>query len=362
MATTSLVSPIDRPYDPFIRGPWPVGVRTTEFGDPGQRRRFPLEVWYPASDEHAGADLSKDLQDTFLPPSSAVPWRQAAVRDVRARTGALPLVVYAHPSASHRRAFHSLCTHLASHGYVVAAMDHSEIVARDLAPSEGETPAQRAVRVERIIARRVPDLRCLLDQWRDDMVSANGTSVDSRQVGFVGHSFGGWAALATADLDDRIAAVVALAPGGASNPKPGVLPLTLEFTSTRVVPTLFLIAEDDVTLPLAGMIEIFARTPWPKMMLSLDRADHYHFMDHVTEVHDAVRELAAIEEFAWMRAMRPMTDLCPETVAHTFACGLTTSHFDASLRGDLRAAQWLGEGLPERLADLNLSARLVGRA
>src|SRR5262249_17995512 len=161
------------------------------------------------------------------------------------------------------------CTHLASHGYVVAAMDHSEVVACDLAAPDGETPEQRALRVERIIACRVPDLRNLLDEWRDDMVLASGTSIDVRQVGLVGPSFGGWAALATADADERIAAVVALAPGGASNPRPGVLPLTLEFKSARAVPTLFLVAEDDVTLPLAGMLEIFARTPRPKSMWSL---------------------------------------------------------------------------------------------
>ena len=59
----------------------------------------------------------------------------------------------------------------------------------------------------------------------------------------------------------RIRAVAALAPAGSSRRKPGILPVTLTFSWGRDVPTLYLVAQDDVTLQLDGMYELFERTP-----------------------------------------------------------------------------------------------------
>jgi Platelet-activating factor acetylhydrolase, isoform II len=80
------------------------------------------------------------------------------------RRGTYALVLYSHSSGGHRRSATFLSTHLGSHGYVVAALDHSERVAGELAPQPGETAAQRAARVDTWIANRVPDTRFLLDQ------------------------------------------------------------------------------------------------------------------------------------------------------------------------------------------------------
>lgn len=43
----------------------------------------------------------------------------------------LPLIVFSHYSGGHRRSATFLCTHLASHGYVVAVLDHSEVSRRN---------------------------------------------------------------------------------------------------------------------------------------------------------------------------------------------------------------------------------------
>ena len=80
-------------YDPFLQGPFPVNVRTFDALDKARNRVFPCEVWSPAD---------------------AVNY---------------PLILYSHHSGGHRRAATFLCTHLCSHGYVVAALDHSEVVA-----------------------------------------------------------------------------------------------------------------------------------------------------------------------------------------------------------------------------------------
>ena len=86
-----------------------------------------------------------------------------------------------------------------------------------------------------------------------------------------------------------IDSLVALAPGGASNPKPGILPATLAFNWRRNIPTLYLVAENDASLPLSGMYELYEKSPGTKQMVILRGADHLHFMDNVEELHEAVR-------------------------------------------------------------------------
>ncbi|GAC1658462.1 MAG: hypothetical protein NVS9B15_20210 [Acidobacteriaceae bacterium] len=49
--------------------------------------------------------------------------------------GPFPLIVFSHSTGGGRRQSTFLCEHLASHGYVVAALDHSETFAPELARS-----------------------------------------------------------------------------------------------------------------------------------------------------------------------------------------------------------------------------------
>src|SRR5438128_5312590 len=83
---------------------------------------------------------------------------QTAIRDAAAEPGRYPLIMYSHPSGAHRRAATFLCTHLSSHGYVVAALDHSEVSAPELRDPQGETAEQKAARMQAVIASRVPDV------------------------------------------------------------------------------------------------------------------------------------------------------------------------------------------------------------
>ncbi len=119
-------------YDPFGRGPFPVGVRSGEIVDASRGdRTLQFEVWYPAAAPFFAVDLVTWTQDSFSVVPGGPVQRQAAVRDATPRDGTYPLVVYSHPSAGHRRQSSFLCTHLASHGYVVAAVDHAGNTALD---------------------------------------------------------------------------------------------------------------------------------------------------------------------------------------------------------------------------------------
>jgi dienelactone hydrolase len=180
------------------------------------------------------------------------------------------LIIFSHSSGGHRRSATLLCFHLARHGYVVAALDHSEVVATELARHDGESSAEQAARIDAVIANRVPDMRFLLDHLllvgqrgtaavgaADNVaadigsadIGATDIGLDEMRIGLVGHSFGGWTVPATPEVEPRVRAVVALAPGGSSQPKPGILPLKLTFAWGRNVPTLYLAAEDDAPIP-----------------------------------------------------------------------------------------------------------------
>jgi predicted dienelactone hydrolase len=321
--------------------------------DTARDRMFPCEIWYPAAAQHAGQDVAPATQDSFTIPA-APPWRpletlrsQSAVRDAAGRPGAYPLIIFSHHSGGHRRAATFLHTHLSSHGYVIAALDHSEIVARELGHQDGETLEQLTARVDAWIYNRVPDVRFLLDH-----LLRSEPNLDSSRIGIAGHSFGGWTALAVPEVDQRIRAVVALAPAGSSHPKPGIIPAKLTFDWGRDVPTLYLVAENDIPLPLDGMYDIFERTPASKQMVILRRADHGHFLDHVEEEHESARKmLLEHKDLASMgQEMRPIAELCSGESANLFVRGLTLCHMDATLKQREEARQFLAGDIESELA------------
>lgn len=309
-------------YDPFVRGRFPVGVRTLQALDMVRNRLFSCEVWYPAAAEHAGQDIAPATQDVFTVAASGSPRRQLAVRNATAQPGTYPLIIFSHSSTGGRRQSTFLCTHLSSHGYVVAALEHSEVIAPELGWVVGETGEQLAARVEGWIANRVPDIRFLLDELLDGAAWDADVQLDPTRIGIVGHSFGGWTALAAPEVDGRIRAVVALAPAGSSQPPPHVIPAPLTFTWGREVPTLYLVAGDDSVLPLAGMYELFERTRATKRMVILRRADHGHFKDDIEQ----------------------QAALCSREQAHMCVRGLTLCHMDIVLRREEAAQRlWVGD-------------------
>jgi len=321
-------------YDPFGPGRFGAGVRTLEFRDQDRARVFPCEIWYPAASS---------------PPTGG----SAEERAARAAPGLHPLIIFSHFSGGGRRTATYLTTHLASHGYAVAAIDHSEVVTPELGPSPDEDRSDRARRIDAIIASRVPDVRFLLSGLTGPHRPAglDGIGLHPELIGVAGHSFGGWTALAAPEQESRIRAVVALAPGGSSRPVPGVLPLTLAFEWKRAVPVLILAGDCDVPVPLEGVQEIFARAPEPKRMFVLRRADHQHFADDVEASHEALRATTLPGEAAWMTAaMLPASKLCPGEHGHLFARGLALAHLDSALRDNPAAQEFLASRAERALA------------
>lgn len=266
-------------YDPFTPGPHRVGEHEDELIR--DERRLPVTVWWPEA------------------------------------RGPHPLVLYSHSSYGDRRQAALLLAHLASHGYVAAAVDHIGNTSADWGgppPPVPLTPEQRQTRLDKIIGDRVPDLRALLGALLD----RHADSIDRERLGLVGWSFGGWAVLAALEQDARFASVVAHAPAGGSDPLPGIIPATLTFRWKREVPVMFLAAEQDRFIPWKSVAELYGRAPDAKRMFVLRGADHGHFADVIESV------LA-----------------CPPDAARRFTRGLTLAHLDATLKRDADAERFL---------------------
>jgi dienelactone hydrolase len=227
-------------YDPFVHGPYGVSRRTFDAPDTRRGESFPWDVWRPTNADADGA---------------------GAVLPVGA-------VVYSHYSGGNRRAATFLTSHLASHGYLVAALDHCEVVSARLQRRGDETPQEREARVQGWIDNRVPDIGYLLDAGVSADAGAEGLH------GIVGYSFGGWTALAAADVDERIGAVVALAPAGSANRRPEIVPGRASFRPGRAVSTLLVGGDEDQSIPVNAVRELFDESPWPTRLLVLRSADH----------------------------------------------------------------------------------------
>jgi predicted dienelactone hydrolase len=348
-------------YDPFDRGPFPVGVRSARFEDAARAGRvLELEIWYPAAEAHAGEDRADGTRDVYRVTRWFPAATQDAVRDARVHAGPFPLLAFSHGWGGHRRQSTFLCTHLASHGFVVAAVDHTGNTVVDL--MSGAARDRGSVSARAAIETRPPDLAFALDRVLDGAAGDLARSVAREQIGAFGHSYGGWTALALAGVDARVDAVVALAPAGGSSPFADVEALrpALEGAARRSVPTLLVVADCDAVRPLGGMYEIFASLAGQKRMVVLTDVDHFHFLDAAANVHALMRRAAFSPFDRIAAAMRPMEELVPERYVHAAVSGLAVAHFQAALTGSRDAGRFLAADLAGALASRGARARVVG--
>lgn len=250
--------------DPSLPGPYPVGVTRVEFFDVSRGRTLLTEIWYPA-DESARGEAPAPAE-TYLPEglgfladNATVPL--VAVRDVPLAPGApFPLAIFSHGSGGIRFQNSFQCEHLASHGFIVVAMDH-----------QGNTFFDDSGEPEQLREDRPLDLLYTLDRF----VEASGDPgspfegwVDRQMgIGAFGHSFGAFTSLAAAGLDSRIDAVYAMALGG---------PVASGYDAA----TFLALATVDNTIGPVGNDAIYATydlLPAPRFLSELEDAGHYSF-------------------------------------------------------------------------------------
>ena len=279
--------------DPAQPGPFPVGVKTFTLVDPsrpdpetGVDRTLLTEVWYPAVQSAAegpffGYDVKAEVSPEVLGDKyeafMAADLPLVATRTVRdaeldRNHGPYPVILYSHGANGIRWQSIFYTAHLASHGYVVISPDHQYNTIWDLV-RDGFDPGGVAASSY----KRLDDMSFLLDEFlarNEDPDDFFHGSMDRRQVGGTGHSFGGFTSVALPCKDPRIKLAVAHSP---------VISLTVGWCNLSDYPVPMMVQGGtlDVTVPWRDQYCDYraVRGSHERYLLELADAGHYTFAD-----------------------------------------------------------------------------------
>jgi dienelactone hydrolase len=228
-------APGDTPYLPEPTGPCPVGTTSLYLSDVSRpdpwaagvsARELMISLWYPAtpSDGRRARYMTpaeSELQLTSrgltgVPRDTLSTVRTNAISDATpaGRQRALPVVVLSPGFTSSRSTLTALAEDLASHGYVVAGIDHTYESFATAFPDGRVTTclareAPRSGRGEKVVAGRAADVSFVLDELTGAHPAWPGAALtDPSRIAMAGHSAGGAAAIAAMLADSRIRAGV----------------------------------------------------------------------------------------------------------------------------------------------------------
>ncbi|HEY1011570.1 MAG TPA: hypothetical protein VGE07_02625, partial [Herpetosiphonaceae bacterium] len=249
---------------PAPSGPYPVGIVDRELRDPARNRRLMVSVWYPAAASGPPAPLTDHPAEIAdgLGAALGVPalaFQHLGYISLAASAGAhgdplagaaagapFPILVFSHGMTGLRLQSAPMLQELASQGYVVVAIDHTDAAAVTVFP-DGEaaffslerfgvagdpgSPGYGRAVDERVFPAWVADQRFVYDTLADWAASDPllAGKLDIGRIGSLGHSFGGATALEVCRVDPRCRAAVNLDGGlyGAMRSQPATRPLLL---------------------------------------------------------------------------------------------------------------------------------------
>ncbi|MEO6467536.1 MAG: hypothetical protein ABIP21_00440, partial [Acidimicrobiia bacterium] len=169
-----------------------VGHRSSTLVDADREGRLvPVDAWYPAENAR-GEPATYEI----LP---GVGFTAAGIEDAQIADGRHPLIVWSHGRTGTRSSYVLFCEALAARGYIVLAPEHAGDALADWIIGAAVDDATNE-------ANRIGDAHFVLNQalglgasvLADATVGAIAPHVDADRVAAMGHSYGGFTALAIA--------------------------------------------------------------------------------------------------------------------------------------------------------------------
>jgi predicted dienelactone hydrolase len=176
-----------------------VAYRAIEVQDAVTGQLVPVALWYPTRAATAPLFLTASLSACGLPPMLCrlIAFEMRVAHNAAPADGKFGLIVISHGAGGLSLNHRDLAMALASHGYVVAAPTHPRGKDNDI--SGVEVWVGRPQQVARVIDAVLEDAEL-------------GSHIQRTRIGAVGHSNGGFTALAVAGARPSPAAVFALPP------------------------------------------------------------------------------------------------------------------------------------------------------
>ena len=193
------------------------------------RRELVVQVWYPVGSswrEGEKAMYARRSELGFARRYESLIRTNSILDAPIADAGApFPVLLFGHRWAGSRTQDTFLIEELASHGYVVVAIDHPLNAARMLLSDGGVVQSDRTDALSNLAAKSAPQVEAkwakelaiwtaddqfVLNQLQPDKLRAFDSKLDFSRVGAFGHSFGGASSMALLGVDPRVKCAVNL--------------------------------------------------------------------------------------------------------------------------------------------------------
>ena len=181
-------------------GKYSVGVQTLKVVNPDQLdasdftsisdRELTLEVWYPSSETELKLKAVYQDETRSGKPFSI---QGSAYRDLKldSSLAPAPLIVLSHGYTGYRSMMFYLGEHLASHGYIVASIDHTDSTNQDIDFSKNASAGFPST-----LYNRARDQQFVLDYLNSE-ASKFSSIINSESAAVIGYSMGGYGAINT---------------------------------------------------------------------------------------------------------------------------------------------------------------------
>lgn len=264
-------------------------------------------------------------------------------------SSSVPVIIFSHGLGGSRDGYAYLGRHWASNGFVSVHLQHAGSDAEILRGAKRPIESFReAILNPKNTVDRAKDVSFALDQLEllNQSTGAFRGRLDLKHVGIAGHSFGAHTTLAIAGMtfplpawnftDKRFSAALALSP-----PVPKT-ETTKRFGEIKI-PVMHMTGTADDS-PVGDTVAKDRRVPFdlikdvPQVLVTLNGGDHMVFSRGVILVGDSAKD----------------------AIHHDLILQGSTAFWNATLKSDAKAAEWLSAGAYGKLAGTNAVVELKG--